>query len=349
MSFPFDLNRKASVVVSQNDYGGSPTNLELILNQQSSFIDNRMIYCKEANTGLSQPRFLTISTFGYTISNEANNNTIYLYSNDAIQLHLFSNNWTILGGFSPSGGGDLFPKSFSTIESPPYPNVVIVDPSMDSSLLFVDLRTQSKVISLPLISTFFYSRPSNMCPYYTIKDVYGNSAVSSLYIYTDYTDENNIIESQTTVSNSTRINSNYASIDIFPNLTNNTWHILNYFNGQVSTAGYYTTEDVEVPISNTYYLSSSLTYVNTDEETKLILLPPASEHIGASFYIKDYTGNAFYSSIFISTQLNDLMDDSLSSIVLGYNYHSARITAFSSTRYSITLDYPWNDLPFLAR
>jgi hypothetical protein len=336
-----ELNNNASVVVSQNTTGTTP--FELILNRQNTFIENRLLYCKEANGG-TMPRVLTLSTFGYTIQGS---NTLYLYSNDAIQLHLSTNSWTILGGFSPSGGWNCnapgfaipFPASFSTLQEPS--NSVIVNPTMDTSQLFVDLRSESKTLVLPKISDLvpnpiFFP----IVPFYTIKDVYGNSATNPLFLSTTGGD---ILESPNTCIYATKIDSNYASLDILPNGSNNTWHILNYFNGSISNA------DSNVPENSTFSISSSVTYVDTLDVKKLVLLPETSAVKDATLYIKDLTGNANTNAIYISTQMNDIIEGGLSSIMLTRAYESVRLVSYSTSLYSITLNNPYGLEPYKQR
>ena len=330
------LSDTASVVVSQNS---SETPFELFINRQNNFIENRLLYCKEAI--IQGPRVFTLSTVGYTIEGS---NKLYLYSNDAIQIHLSTNCWNILGGFSPSGGWNCnapgfnipFPPSFSTLQSPS--DSVIVNPAMDTSQLFVDLRTESKTLVLPKISNLVAI--STMCPFYTIKDVYGNSAISSLFLSTTGGD---ILEASDTCSNATKIDSNYASLDILPNGTNNTWHILNYFNGSISNA------DSNVPENSTFSISSAITYVDTLDVKKLVLLPQTSAVKDATFYIKDLTGNAITSSIYISTQMDDLIEGGLSSIMLTRSYESVRLVSYSTSLYSITLNNPYGLEPYNQR
>ena len=341
MANQVELNNKASVVVSQNTTGTTP--FELILNRQNTFIENRLLYCKEANGG-TMPRVLTLSTVGYTIQDS---NTLYLYSNDAIQLHLSTNSWTILGGFSPSGGWNCnapgstipFPPSFSTLQSPS--NSVIVNPTMDTSQLFVDLRSESKTLVLPKISNLntnpiFYP----MFPFYTIKDVYGNSATNPLFLSTTGGD---ILEASDTCIYATKIDSNYASLDILPNGTNNTWHILNYFNGSISNA------DSNVPENSTFSISSAITYVDTLDVKKLVLLPETSAVKDATFYIKDLTGHANTNPIYISTQIDDFIEGGLTSIMLTRSYESVRVVSYSTSLYSITLNNPYGLEPYKQR
>lgn len=335
------LDKGASVVVSQQTTGTTP--FELSINRLDNFIDNRLLYCKEANGG-TMPRVFTLATVGYTIQGS---NTLYLYSNDAIQIHLSTNCWNILGGFSPSGGWNCnapgsmipFPPSFSTVQSPS--NSVIVNPTMDTSQLFVDLRTESKTLVLPKISNL-NTDPiyTPMFPFYTIKDVYGNSATNPLFLSTTGGD---ILEASDTCSNATKIDSNYASLDILPNGTNNTWHILNYFNGSISNA------DSNLPENSTFSISSAITYVDTLDVKKLVLLPQTSAVKDTTFYIKDLTGNAITSSIYISTQMDDFIEGGLNTIMLTRSYESVRLVSYSTSLYSITLNNPYGLEPYNQR
>jgi hypothetical protein len=331
------LNDFTSVVINQSSSFGTPQTFDVLLD---SNIPNRMVYCKEAAAG-GQPRYFLISNVGDFIQTSQQ---LYLYSNDAVQLHLSTNNWQILGGFSPSGTWDAnkggtpvpFPPSFST-QQLPVNSLNINLSTMNKSQLFVDLRSQSKTLVLPLIRDI--APISTLMPFFTIKDVYGSSATNALFLSTT---GNNRIENNT-VSNATKIDSNYAALDLLPNGEANVWHILNYYNGQISTA-----QDVGFALS-TSFISSALTYVDTTNNSKLIMLPTSSTVKDTFFYIKDLTGNATQSSIFISTQQYDLIDDTLSSLVLGYPYESARFVSYSTTRYSVTLDYPWGIEPYTLR
>lgn len=333
------LNQYTSAVINQSSSFGTPQTYNLLL--QTSTM-NRLLYCKEAAGG-GQPRYFTISNVDNSIQTSQQ---LYLYSNDAVQLHLSTNNWQILGGFSPSGGWDCnspgtpvaFPPSFST-QQLPVNSLNMNLSTMNRSQLFVDLRSQSKTLVLPLIRDITGFSDLDIMPFYTIKDVYGSSATNALYLSTT---GNNRIENNT-VSNATKINSNFAALDLLPNGQANVWHILNYYNGYISTA-----QDIGFALS-TSFISSALTYVDTTNNSKLIMLPTSSTVKDTFFYIKDLTGYATQSSIFISTQQYDLIDDTLSSIVLGYPYESARFVSYSTTRYSVTLDYPWGTQPYNSR
>jgi hypothetical protein len=340
-----DLSNFTSAVINQSSSFGTPTTYELLVN---TTIPNRLIYCKEAAGG-GQPRYFTISNVNGLLQESQQ---LYLYSNDAVQLHLSTNNWQILGGFNPSGGFDtnpggtpvLAPTLFST-QQLPVNSLSLTLSTLNTSQLFVDLRSQSKTLVLPLIQTLSPMTNENSMPFLSMKDVYGNAAANPLYLSTT---GNNRLENNT-VSNATKIDSNYASIDLLPNKEANVWHILNYYNGSISTGGAYTIDTVEAPLTDVFYISSALTYVDTQEKSKLIMLPESHTVKDSLFYIKDFTGNASLSSIFISTQQNDFIDDTLSSIVLGRPFESARFVSYSTTRYSVTLNYQYGNLPYAFR
>jgi hypothetical protein len=213
---------------------------------------------------------------------------------------------------------------------------------MNTSQLFVDLRSQSKTLVLPQISSLLVGNPIffPLFPFYTIKDVYGNSATNPLFLSTTGGD---ILEASNTCIYATKIDSNYASLDILPNGTNNTWHILNYFNGSISNA------DSNVPENSTFSISSAITYVDTLNVKKLVLLPETSAVKDATFYIKDLTGNANTNPIYISTQVNDLIEGGLSSIMLTRSFESVRVVSYSTSLYSITLNNPYGLEPYILR
>jgi hypothetical protein len=90
---------------------------------------------------------------------------------------------------------------------------------------------------------------------------------------------------------------------------------------------------------STFFLSSSVTHVDTSVTSKILMLPTASTIKDISLYIRDATGNAATNTIFVSTQSFDLIDQYASTISLTNNYQSIRFTPFSDTRYAITLNF----------
>ena len=98
----------------------------------------------------------------------------------------------------------------------------------------------------------------------------------------------------------------------------------------------------------TYYISSSITAVDTRTHSKIIMLPPALETLEVRpLMILDRTGNASISSIFLSTQINTFMDNRLSTIVMSNNFQCLSLIPYSTTRYAITTNYTQGLSPFL--
>lgn len=175
----------------------------------------RVVYLKEASE-IPGP-----SVFGLQALNSATilgSTLLYLNSNESLTIQaVAANQWGVLGGYR---GTAVFSTQILPVNS------VIVNPTMNSSQLFVDLRTQSKTIVLPPIQTITSASAS---PFYTIKDVYGYASTSTLYISCSAT---NTLE-RTSINNAIRINQNFASIDLAANAFQQKWHILNYYDGKL--------------------------------------------------------------------------------------------------------------------
>ena len=88
-----------------------------------------------------------------------------------------------------------------------------------------------------------------------------------------------------------------------------------------------------------YYISSSVTTVDTETTSKILMLPPARSIQGATLYIYDWKGMASVNPIYVSTQQDDLMDNTFSTIIMDTNYQSFRIAPFNSSRYAICQSY----------
>lgn len=98
----------------------------------------------------------------------------------------------------------------------------------------------------------------------------------------------------------------------------------------------------------TYYISSSIVAVDTRTESKIIMLPPALETLEIKpLVILDRTGNASVNNIYLSTQIDNLMDNRLSTIVMSIDFQSLQIIPYSTTRYAITTNYTQGLSPFL--
>ncbi len=173
----------------------------------------RVVYFKE-NSQASIPLHIAVSTAGI-IMNVSN---VTLTDNQSIALQAFSTNkWGVLGAYdSPNVTYDLSA-----------PTGDIVNPRMESSQLFVDLRTTSKVIVLSNIATI--PSGTGLCPFYTIKDIYGFAATNPFFISTT---ANNVID-RNALGYHIGINSNFASIDLVANPTLSKWQILNFYDGSL--------------------------------------------------------------------------------------------------------------------
>ncbi len=95
-----------------------------------------------------------------------------------------------------------------------------------------------------------------------------------------------------------------------------------------------------------YYISSSVTTVDTETTSKILMLPPAASIQGTTLYIYDLTGTASINPIYVSTQTNDRMDYNFTTFVMDTNYQSLRIVPYSSTRYAICQNYTGGLSPF---
>lgn len=98
----------------------------------------------------------------------------------------------------------------------------------------------------------------------------------------------------------------------------------------------------------TYYISSSVTNVDTFSTFKILMLPTASTIQDIPLIIRDTNGNASVSSIFVSTQRFDLIDHFASTLELSTNFQSLRVVPYSTTRYAITLNYMDQLTPYIA-
>lgn len=98
----------------------------------------------------------------------------------------------------------------------------------------------------------------------------------------------------------------------------------------------------------TYYISSSVTNVDTLGSFKILMLPTASTIQDIPLIIRDAQGNASISTIFVSTQTFDLMDHYASTIEMATNFQSLRVVPYSTTRYAITLNYTDQLAPYIA-
>lgn len=103
-------------------------------------------------------------------------------------------------------------------------NATAVSVPTNQSLLFVNLLNESKALVLPAIGSI--NPDSKTCLTYTIKDVHGNAAISSMYLSTS---GGATIDSNNTIL---KIDDDYACIDLVSNSQLNQWMITGYY-GQI--------------------------------------------------------------------------------------------------------------------
>ena len=119
---------------------------------------------------------------------------------------------------------DSFPAA-NYITEPDPSSIPVNLPGDSSSFLFVDLRTQSKAITLPSIPTLTSSNET--APYFMIKDSYGNAFSKNLFISTS---GGATIEGQ---GSTIKVEVDYAALELLGDKALNRWHILNYFDGLI--------------------------------------------------------------------------------------------------------------------
>ena len=178
----------------------------------------RVVYFKEASEFPGVPIFTLSSTGGQLIETST---TLGISRHQAISLQASVSSstyyWSLLGGY-------LGLASFSTQQLPTQSVPIHVS---TASHLFVDLRTQSKTVVLPRIQTL--SQTSSSALYMTIKDAYGWASTSTLYVSSSYPD---ILE-VSSINNSIRLNSNFASLDLIGNAVLQKWNIVNSYDGSL--------------------------------------------------------------------------------------------------------------------
>jgi hypothetical protein len=179
----------------------------------------RIIYFKEASEYPGVPIYTISSLAGgsliesSTILGVANHTALTLQATQSSTTSY----WSILNGYR---GNAVFSTQQLPIQSVPvYVSSV--------SQVFVDLRTQSKTVVLPRIQTL--ANISSSALYMTIKDAYGWAGTSTLYVSTSYPDRLEM----STINNSIKLTSNFASIDLVANSILSKWNILNFYSGNL--------------------------------------------------------------------------------------------------------------------
>lgn len=226
-----------------------------------------------------------------------------------------------------------YSNAFNNYVADPSPTSVVVDATGKSSVLFVDLNTQSKTVLLPDLG----NRPSteSFVPCISIKDVYGKADVNSLYISTF--GPTTKIER---LSNCAILTQPFSEIDLVADYNLNCWHITNYFDGQLTTSFFGAT-----PNFTDVYINSTQSIVDvqanvTPGVTKTVFLPPASTVKGKSFWIRDCSGNVLpgggtVENITISTIGVDRLDLSNTTHYIIYPFGGLNVYARDDSNYAV--------------
>jgi hypothetical protein len=178
----------------------------------------RMIYVKDI---MSTPN---LSSYFASIAADTGNlidsrSSISVSTLTAVTLQANTNAWNIHNIYN---GYAVFSTN-ATIDV----GAAVVQAPVDRSLLMVDLQAQSKVVVLPSLSqTAPLSSPSL---FLTLKDVYGFAAARPMYLSTT---AGNTIDGRITTL---KLTTNFASIDLLANLSNNQWNIVNFYAGNLVT------------------------------------------------------------------------------------------------------------------
>ena len=178
----------------------------------------RVVYFKEASEYPGVPIFI-LSTTGASLIETST--TIGVSRHEAVTLQATISSsalyWSILNGYR--GRLVFSTQQLPTLSVPVYVSSV--------SQVFVDLRTQSKVVVLPKIETI--AQTSSSALFMTIKDTYGWANTSSLFVSTTYPDTLEM----SSINNCLKINSNYGSIDLIANAPLRKWNIVNFYDGSL--------------------------------------------------------------------------------------------------------------------
>lgn len=210
------LNDASFITVKTTGFP-TPTKSVLLGTIQSTNV-GKVIYVKEI-TGAGNPFFLsTVALNNITGISRQIISSIQISSLEAYTLQVqTSTSWAVLNKYTDVG-------QFITNQTPPpLPATSLLSPIVDSSCLFVDLRTQSKTLVLPPLTSISWS--NRVSPFLTIKDVYGNASISTLYLSTSIGDlfENGI--------SNIGLYTPYSSIDLIGDASNRRWNIVGFYSG----------------------------------------------------------------------------------------------------------------------
>jgi hypothetical protein len=213
MTTSYPLNNSVSFVTA--DLTTYPTDVKALQLPSAQPSVERVVYTK----ALSSPDPTAILQITPAGSETINGKALYnLSTNYAVSIQASATNWGIL---------NRYPALLNNYTATAISSSTAVYPSPNTSLIFVDLTNESKAVILPQISEI--TPKSNLSMTYTIKDVNGMAAFSTLFVTTSGSD---LIESyaQPIVA----IDDNYAAVDLVAQPQTNTWLITNYYNGTLS-------------------------------------------------------------------------------------------------------------------
>jgi hypothetical protein len=213
MTTSYPLNSAVSLVTA--DLTTYPTDVKALQLPVAQQYNERVVYTK----ALSSPDPTAILQITPAGSETINGNALYNVStNYAVSIQASATNWGIL---------NRYPALLNNYTATAISSSTAVFASPNTSLIFVDLTNESKIVVLPQISRI--SPTSNLSMTYTIKDVNGMAAFSTLFVSTSGGD---LIESyQTPIL---AIDDNYAAVDLVAQPQTNTWLVTNYYYGNLS-------------------------------------------------------------------------------------------------------------------
>jgi hypothetical protein len=216
------------------------------------------------------------------------------------------------------------------IQESPDPGSVTLPVSGTNSMLFVDLRTQSKTLVLPPIASL--TSDNTQGPYFIIKDLYGKALTNNLFISTS---GGALIDNQATCF---RIDQNYQEIELVGDKQRNQWHCVNY-GGFLNTTGLGPIPDSSKQISN---IEQSIVNLNVQPLYQAVYLPPASTVQGKVLWFRDGSGNVGFggggnpgSIGILSTIGLDRFDYYGSTSALALPFASLSLYARDQTNYSV--------------
>ena len=213
MTTTYTLSSAVSLVTA--DLSTYPTDVKALQLPLTDLSIQRVVYIK----ALSSPDLNAILQITPAASATINGIPLYnLSTNYALSIQASGINWGIL---------NRYPALLNNYTATQISSSTAVYPSPNTSLVFVNLTNESKTVILPQISQI--SPNSNLSMTYTIKDISGMAALSTLFVSTSGGD---LIESYPTPI--LAIDDNYAAVDFVAQPQTNRWLITNYYYGNLS-------------------------------------------------------------------------------------------------------------------